>query len=42
MKSISILGIYVADLVFFGDRIPVTGETVGEAIEKDIIEITKP
>ena len=28
MKSISILGIYVADLVFFGDRIPVTGETV--------------
>lgn len=28
MKSISILGIYVADLVFFADRIPVKGETV--------------
>ena len=28
MKSISILGIYVADLVFFANKIPVTGETV--------------
>ena len=28
MNSISILGIYVADLVFFADKIPVTGETV--------------
>ena len=28
MKSISILGIYVADLVFFANTIPVTGETV--------------
>jgi len=28
MKSISILGIYVADLIFFGDTVPVTGETI--------------
>jgi len=28
MKSISVLGIYVADLVFFADKIPMTGETV--------------
>jgi len=28
MKSISILGIYVEDLVFFANTIPVTGETV--------------
>lgn len=28
MKSISILGIYVADLVFFADKIPLIGETV--------------
>ena len=28
MKSISILGIYVADLVFFGDTIPQKGETI--------------
>ena len=28
MKSISILGIYVADLAFFGKSIPVAGETV--------------
>ena len=28
MTSISILGIYVADLVFFADKIPVLGETV--------------
>ena len=28
MTSISILGIYVADLVFFADKIPVTGETI--------------
>ena len=28
MKSISILGIYVADLVFFADKIPQKGETV--------------
>ncbi|SVC80762.1 uncharacterized protein METZ01_LOCUS333616, partial [marine metagenome] len=26
--SISILGIYVADLVFFGKKIPVEGETI--------------
>jgi len=28
MKSISILGIYVADLIFFGDTVPITGETI--------------
>jgi len=28
MKSISILGVYVADLAFFADKIPVTGETI--------------
>ena len=28
MNSISILGIYAADLVFFGDKIPKIGETV--------------
>tara|TARA_Y100000590_G_scaffold468220_1_gene650047 strand:- start:1867 stop:2784 length:918 start_codon:yes stop_codon:yes gene_type:complete len=28
MKYISILGIYVADLVFFGNKIPIRGETV--------------
>jgi len=28
MKSISVLGIYVADLVFFADKIPIKGETV--------------
>jgi len=28
MKSISILGIYAADLVFFADSIPVKGETI--------------
>jgi len=28
MKSISILGIYVADLAFFGNTIPVPGETI--------------
>ena len=28
MKSISILGIFVADLVFFADTIPQKGETV--------------
>ena len=28
MSSISILGIYAADLVFFSDRIPKTGETI--------------
>ena len=33
MKSISILGIYVADLAFFGKSIPVAGETLlGEKI----------
>jgi len=26
--SISILGIFVADLVFFGEKIPVEGETI--------------
>ena len=26
--SISVLGIYVADLVFFGNKIPVEGETI--------------
>ena len=26
--SISVLGIYVADLVFFGKKIPVEGETI--------------
>ena len=26
--SITILGIYVADLVFFGKKIPVEGETI--------------
>ena len=26
--SISVLGIYVADLVFFGQKIPVEGETI--------------
>ena len=28
MSSISILGIYVADLVFFGKKIPIEGETI--------------
>ena len=28
MSSISILGIYVADLVFFGNKIPIEGETI--------------
>jgi len=28
MKSISILGVYVADLAFFADEIPLTGETI--------------
>ena len=28
MKSISILGIYVADLAFFGKKIPIPGETI--------------
>ena len=28
MKSISILGVFVADLAFFGDQIPIVGETV--------------
>ena len=28
MKSISVLGIYAADLVFFGEKIPTTGETI--------------
>ena len=28
MKNISILGIFVADLVFFGETIPITGETI--------------
>ena len=28
MKSICILGIYVADLAFFGEKIPVPGETI--------------
>ena len=28
MKSITILGIYVADLAFFGDSIPNPGETI--------------
>ena len=28
MNEISILGIYVADLVFLGDQIPIKGETV--------------
>ena len=28
MKNISILGIFVADLVFFGEKIPITGETI--------------
>ncbi|PPR40704.1 MAG: Ribokinase [Alphaproteobacteria bacterium MarineAlpha5_Bin12] len=28
MKSISVLGIYAADLVFFGEKIPITGETI--------------
>ena len=26
--SISVLGIYVADLVFFGKKIPIEGETI--------------
>ena len=28
MKSITVLGTFVADLVFFGDTIPLIGETV--------------
>ena len=28
MKSISILGVYVADLAFFADAIPIIGETI--------------
>ena len=28
MKSISILGVYVADLAFFADEIPIIGETI--------------
>ena len=28
MKSISILGVFVADLAFFGNQIPIVGETV--------------
>ena len=28
MKSISILGVYVADLAFFSDEIPIVGETI--------------
>ena len=28
MKSISILGVYVADLAFFADEIPLIGETI--------------
>ena len=28
MKSISILGVYVADLAFFADEIPIVGETI--------------
>ena len=43
MSDISVLGIFVADISFSGDKIPTTGETIlGDNYNLSLIHISEP